>query len=109
VSLEEIQRKFLNNYFRNILVYTNSSYNFQGKQRDSTLETLCKKHDISWLTFHDFLMIPPDVLPTRKVFTPFSLLWKKHIASINTTPQQTAIQGTEWVKIPEFQTPSDAF
>lgn len=69
-------------------VYANKSYGEKWIERDRSIE----KHLISqwkWLTLcDDFLLVPIEAVPVRKVFTPFFNIWKTHLTP--TTIQQLA-------------------
>lgn len=74
-------------------IYVNRSYSPRGKERDDAILTLC---DVKWVDFHtfqDFLLIEPQECEQRKVFTPFSMLWKKFLIA---HPERLAMQKFEW-------------
>ncbi len=58
-------------------VYLNRSYSPRGKTRDEQIEWLCDTRWVVYHSFQDFLMVEPHECEQRKVFTPFSMLWKK--------------------------------
>ena len=60
-------------------IYLNRSYSPRGKERDTHIETFAKQNGIGFFSFQDFLLVEPFECEQRKVFTPFSLLWKKFI------------------------------
>lgn len=62
-------------------VYMNRSYSPRGKSRDDHIMNICDDHEISFSSFQDFLMVEPHECEQRKVFTPFSMLWKKFLIS----------------------------
>jgi deoxyribodipyrimidine photolyase len=37
----------------------------------------CARNKVACHTFQDYLLIEPDQVPVRKVFTPFYLLWQQ--------------------------------
>lgn len=57
----------------------NRSYSPQGKIRDNNIENICTKNSITFHTFQDFLLVEPDECEQRKIFTPYSMLWKKFL------------------------------
>lgn len=59
-------------------LYINKSYsNYGSKKRDIKIENILKQKNISFHLIADFLMIEPEDIPQRKVFTPFFKLWKQ--------------------------------
>jgi deoxyribodipyrimidine photo-lyase len=60
-------------------VYVNRSYSPRGKERDSILKWVCDTHSIEFFSFQDFLLVEPHECEQRKVFTPYSMLWKKFL------------------------------
>lgn len=56
-------------------VYACKSYSRYWTQRDK--EIACSWIELS--LFNDYLMVEPDEVPQRKVFTPFYKLWQKHL------------------------------
>ena len=57
----------------------NRSYNPRGKTRDESIEALCDTRSIAFHSYQDFLLVEPHECEQRKVFTPFSMLWKKFL------------------------------
>jgi deoxyribodipyrimidine photolyase len=57
----------------------NRSYSPSGKSRDENIENICHSHAVAFHSYQDFLLIEPEELEQRKVFTPFSILWKKFL------------------------------
>jgi deoxyribodipyrimidine photo-lyase len=75
---EGIVRNLLEKYTIDA-VYVNRSYSPKGRNRDDHILSLC---DTKWVDFHafqDFLLVEPHECEQRKVFTPFSMLWKKFL------------------------------
>lgn len=59
-------------------LYANTSYsNYGSKKRDIEIENILKQKNISFHLMADFLMVEPQDIPQRKVFTPFFKLWKQ--------------------------------
>ncbi len=61
-------------------VYTNTSYSIYGSNRDAKIADICSEKKISFHQYSDYLMIEPDQIEQRKVFTPFYKLWQKQLA-----------------------------
>lgn len=80
-------------------IYINTSYSLWGKKRDADLKKYCKEAQIGFFSFQDFLLVDPQEVEQRKVFTPFSLLWKTFLIHhperllIHSTP----LTQTTWV------------
>ena len=60
-------------------VFLNRSYSPRGKARDDAIMKHCDAQEIDFHSFQDFLLIEPHEIEQRKVFTPFSMLWKKFL------------------------------
>lgn len=60
-------------------VFLNRSYSPRGKARDDAIMKHCDAQEIDFHSFQDFLLIEPHEVEQRKVFTPFSMLWKKFL------------------------------
>jgi deoxyribodipyrimidine photo-lyase len=60
-------------------VYLNRSYSPRGKNRDEKIMTLCERNSVNFHSYQDFLLVEPHECEQRKVFTPFSMLWKKFL------------------------------
>jgi deoxyribodipyrimidine photo-lyase len=60
-------------------VYWNRSYSPRGKTRDANIEKICDDAHIDFQSFQDFLLVEPHECEQRKVFTPYSMLWKKFL------------------------------
>lgn len=60
-------------------VYRNESYWYNAVHRDVTLQQRCSKNNIVRHSVSDYLIVPIDQIPARKVFTPFYKLRQKHI------------------------------
>lgn len=58
-------------------LYANKSYSdYWSKKRDIEIQNILKQKNISFHQICDFLMVEPEDIPHRKVFTPFFKLWK---------------------------------
>jgi len=88
---EEIVRDIIKQYSIDA-IYLNRSYSPRGKERDTQIEILANQNGIGFFSFQDFLLVEPPECEQRKVFTPFSLLWKKFIQAHpeRLTPQETS-------------------
>ena len=73
-------------------IYLNRSYSPRGKERDTQIETLARQNAVDFFSFQDFLLVEPSECEQRKVFTPFSLLWKKFI---HAHPERLIIHETD--------------
>lgn len=83
-------------------VYVNTSYSPRWKIRDENILSICDKEWVIFYSFQDFLLVEPQECEQRKVFTPYSMLWKKFLAI---HPERLIIQEfqgniTKWF-IPE--------
>lgn len=65
-------------------IYQNESYGYNSVTRDVHIQQLCKKQWIVYNAVHDYMIVPIDAVPARKVFTPFYKLRQKYI-DINPT------------------------
>lgn len=72
-------------------IYLNRSYSPDGVFRDISLRKIAEKKGIIFHTFQDFLLVEPHEVDQRKVFTPFSLLWKKYLL---TQPERLIVRDT---------------
>jgi deoxyribodipyrimidine photolyase len=57
-------------------LFGNRSYGSYGIKRDSELK---EKLELPFFLCSDYLLVEPEVVEQRKVFTPFYKLWKKQI------------------------------
>lgn len=60
-------------------VFSNKSYSIYGQNRDNQIELFCLKNQVDFMQFSDYLLIEPEKIPVRKVFTPYFKLWQKTI------------------------------
>jgi deoxyribodipyrimidine photo-lyase len=58
-------------------VYVNKAYSVYGTKRDNELKRILKDDNIELKQFEDTLLVEPERIPQRKVFTPFYKLWAK--------------------------------
>jgi deoxyribodipyrimidine photo-lyase len=56
-------------------VYVNRGYGSRTVKRDNRIKEFCARHGVAFREFDDTLLVPPDMLPARKVFSPFFKLW----------------------------------
>ena len=84
-------------------IYANRSYSPYGKNRDAMIEESAKSMGISYTRVKDFLLVEPGEVEVRKVFTPYSKLWRKHIEYnyVYATPmthelEYDLFQSTQW-------------
>lgn len=60
--------------------FCNRSYGPRSQTRDRQIQSWCKNNAIAYHDYQDFLLVEPQIVEQRKVFTPFYNLWKKHLA-----------------------------
>lgn len=101
---ENIVEKIYKNFHFDA-IFVNRSYSPRGKIRDENIANFCRKNNIDFLSFRDFLLVEGNEIPVRKVFTPFSKLWKDKIFTeserlkiLNIDPTQT-----KWKIIPHTE------
>lgn len=58
-------------------VFRNRSYGQGSRVRDVTLQSSLIALGIDIQTFQDYLLVEPDQVETRKVFTPYYYLWQR--------------------------------
>lgn len=63
-------------------VFSNKSYSRYGKKRDNNIKLFCLENKVDFLQFPDYLLVEPEDIPARKVFTPFYKLWQKTIKEL---------------------------
>ena len=85
---EEIIQELIEKYQIDA-VYLNRSYSPRGKARDDALLGICDTSGVDFHSFQDFLLIEPHECEQRKVFTPYSMLWKKFLIA---NPERFDIQ-----------------
>lgn len=60
-------------------IFLNESYGQWAVTRDVIISDRCRNNHISYNSIHDFLLVPVDKIPARKVFTPFYKIREKEI------------------------------
>lgn len=75
---EDIVRELIGKYKLDSL-YINRSYSPKWKMRDENIMKICDEANVVFESFQDFLLVEPHECEQRKVFTPFSMLWKKFL------------------------------
>lgn len=60
-------------------IFTNKSYSIYWKNRDEKILDFSLKNNIDFLNFNDFLLVEPEEIEQRKVFTPYYKLWQKKL------------------------------
>ena len=60
-------------------IFTNKSYSIYWKKRDEKILDFCLNNKIDFLNFNDFLLVEPEEIEQRKVFTPYYKLWQKKL------------------------------
>ena len=80
-------------------VFCNRSYSPKWKERDDAILNVCDQLDVDFHTFQDFLLVEPQECEQRKVFTPYSMLWKKFLLA---HPERLCIQEFDGKKIGWF-------
>lgn len=60
-------------------IFTNKSYSIYWKNRDEKILDFCLNNKIDFLNFNDFLLVEPEEIEQRKVFTPYYKLWQKKL------------------------------
>ena len=89
---EEIVSELIARYSINA-IYTNTSYSPRGKIRDDNILSICDQKNVVFYSFQDFLLVEPQECEQRKVFTPYSMLWKKFLLA---HPERLAIKEFQW-------------
>jgi deoxyribodipyrimidine photo-lyase len=88
-------------------VYHNRSYGIGSQHRDMTIQQRCTQHHIEYENFSDYLLVEPQDVDQRKVFTPFYNLWKKvdkaPVQMLKSLPTQTADQHIKSIDRPTIQ------
>ncbi|MGB9765494.1 MAG: cryptochrome/photolyase family protein [Candidatus Saccharicenans sp.] len=56
-------------------LYTNRSYSWTGEKTQKKVEALCRKQGVVFKDFNDSLLVPPEKIEARKVYSPFFRLW----------------------------------
>ena len=64
-------------------IFTNTSYSKYWVNRDKNIKNICLENNIEFKSFTDYLILPPDKIEYRKVFTPFYKKWRPVVNSLN--------------------------
>lgn len=87
-------------------LFHNKSYWYFGKQRDYEIKKSLIEKNISYQNFNDYLLVEPEKIEKRKIFTPFYRQWVKHIYSEEesfnskiSTIQKTFVEKSIWNNI----------
>ena len=87
----------------NYQVYANRSYSGYWKKRDDSIELFCMSKWWELILHSDYLMLEPEEVEQRKVFTPFYKLWKKKLVEKDIAPQKCVNSDTKQLIIaPDF-------
>lgn len=99
---EEIIQEIIQKYHINA-VYINRSYSPRGKARDDTILGICDASGVDFHSFQDFLIVEPHECEQRKVFTPYSMLWKKFLIANPERLNMREFHGnsTKWFTPPD--------
>ncbi len=62
-------------------LYTNRSYSWTGEKTQKKVEALCRQAGVIFKDFNDSLLVPPEKIEARKVYSPFFRLWNAALAS----------------------------
>jgi deoxyribodipyrimidine photo-lyase len=74
-------------------VFFNRSYSPKWKERDDAILHFCEAQDIDFHSYQDFILVEPQECEQRKVFTPYSMLWKKFLMA---NPERLHVARFEW-------------
>lgn len=64
-------------------IFTNTSYSKYWKNRDENIKNICWENKVEFKSFTDYLILPPNKIEYRKVFTPFYKKWRPVVDSLN--------------------------
>lgn len=95
---EEIISDLIGKYNINA-VYQNRSYSPRGNTRDENIMKICYEENVDFQDFQDFLLVEPSECEQRKVFTPFSMLWKKFLFA---HPERLEMKEFQWNEVGWF-------
>ncbi len=88
-------------------LYHNRSYGIGSQSRDQSIQQWCNANHIKYQNYSDYLLVEPQDVDQRKVFTPFYNLWKKvdkaPVQKLSSLPTQTANQHIESIDRPAIQ------
>jgi deoxyribodipyrimidine photolyase len=60
-------------------VHANKSYSKHGTKRDKNIKEILNQKKCDFFLHNDYLLVEPESVDQRKVFTPFYKLWQKKI------------------------------
>ncbi|MCP4524088.1 MAG: deoxyribodipyrimidine photo-lyase [Candidatus Gracilibacteria bacterium] len=72
----EIILEYIIDTYKINAIFTNTSYSNYGTKRDKKIKKICCEHKITFKSFTDYLILPPEKIEYRKVFTPFYKKWR---------------------------------
>lgn len=64
-------------------IFTNTSYSNYWISRDSNIKIFCENNNVIFKKYTDYLILSPDTVEYRKVFTPFYKKWRPIVNSLN--------------------------
>lgn len=86
-------------------IYTNRSYSWKGERSQKKVEALCRKKGVLFKSFNDSLLVPPEKIEARKIYSPFFKLWKMALAgedvSIWPEPEKFRTPKLNWPALEE--------
>ncbi len=68
-------------------IFTNRSYSGTGEKTQKKVEVLCRRRGLKLKDFHDSLLVPPEKIKARKVYTPFFRLWQEALSTEDILPK----------------------
>ncbi len=68
-------------------IFTNQSYSWTGEKTQKKVEVLCQRRGLKLKDFHDSLLVPPEKIKVRKVYTPFFRLWQEVLSTEDILPK----------------------
>ena len=69
-------------------IFTNKTYSIYWKKRDDLIETFCLDNKIDFFSDNDYLLIEPEEVEVRKVFSPYYKLWQKKLLEKDTNTEK---------------------
>lgn len=67
-------------------VHANKSYSQYGTKRDENIKEFLSKKNCDFFLHNDYLLVEPEAVDQRKVFTPFYKLWQKKVVDTTEKP-----------------------
>ncbi|HEK84846.1 MAG TPA: deoxyribodipyrimidine photo-lyase [Candidatus Aminicenantes bacterium] len=83
-------------------LYTNRSYSWTGEKTQKKVEALCRKQGVVFKDFNDSLLVPPEKIEARKVYSPFFRLWGLALAQ----QEVSVLPEPGLLRTPELNWPS---